>query len=389
MVRFLIRKYIKNYENTQDRTVRAAYGTLAGVLGMVCNFLLFGIKLFAGIVTGSIAVTSDAFNNLSDMGASVVSVISAKLSNQRPDADHPYGHGRYEYIASLFVAAMILMVGIELLKSSVDKIRNPTEVHLAILPLILLCVSVAIKVWMFFFNRYIGREIDAPVLRATAADSLNDAISTGAVIITTVIGTFLPFAIDGYVGIFVCLLIFKAGLGIMKETIDLLLGRAPDKELVARIGEIVTSGEGIIGIHDLIVNDYGPGRCIASVHAEIPAKANIIRAHEIIDALEMRISEELGVIMVIHMDPVITDDPHINALREWVTAAVSGVDESYTMHDFRITEGEERINLIFDVAVPVGTPEKKITADLDVLKKAIRAKDSRYAAVIAVDTYVP
>ena len=389
MVSFLIRKFIKNHENTQDRTVRSAYGTLAGILGMICNFLLFGIKLFAGITTGSIAVTSDAFNNLSDMGASVVSVISAKLSNQRPDADHPYGHGRYEYIASLFVAAMIVMVGIELLKSSVEKILHPTEVTVALLPLLLLCASVAIKVWMFFYNRDIGNRVDAPVLRATAADSLNDALSTGAVIVTTVVGTFLPFSIDGYVGIFVCLLIFKAGLGIMKETVDLLLGRAPDKELVARIGEIVTSGEGIIGIHDLIVNDYGPGRCIASVHAEIPAKANIIRAHEIIDALEMRISEELGVIMVIHMDPVITDDPHINALREWVTAEITAIDESFSMHDFRITEGEERINLIFDVAVPVGTPEKKIAADIDALKAAIRAKDARYAAVIAVDTYVP
>lgn len=389
MLAFLIKKFVKNSADTQNREVRAAYTTLAGVLGMVCNFVLFALKLGVGAFSGSIAIISDAFNNLSDMGASVVSIASAKLSNQRPDADHPYGHGRFEYIASLFVAVMILIVGFELGKSSVMKIIEPTAVRLSPVPMLLLCLSVPVKLWMYGYNRSISRRIHSPVLKAAATDSLGDALSTAAVIVCTALGTLLPFSPDGYVGVLVCLLIFKAGLGILKETVDLLLGSAPDKELVARIEQIVTSGDGIIGIHDLIVNDYGPGRCIASVHAEVPANANIVRAHEVIDELEVRIREETGTVMVIHLDPVELDNPLVNDLRERVHSIVAEVDADYSMHDFRITEGEERINLIFDVAVPVDTPAEKIRRDVEEIARLVAEQDGRCRCVISLDTYVP
>ena len=389
MTEFLIRRFVRNYEQTSDRSVRASYCTLAGILGILCNFFLFLIKLVVGGLLGSIAVTSDAFNNLSDMGSSAVSVVSARLSNQRPDAEHPFGHGRFEYIASLFVGVLILLVSYELARSSIDKILHPEPVQFALVPVIILALSVLVKVWMFAYNRSIARRIDSPVLRATASDSINDVISTSAVILCTVIGCFLPFSIDGYVGALVSLLILRAGIGVLRETIGLLLGGAPDPALCRRIEELLRTGEGIVGVHDLIVHDYGPGRIFASVHAEVPATGNLIRSHEIIDGLEQRIFAELGIIIVIHTDPIVTDDPHVEELRAATADALCGIDPAYRFHDFRITEGDDHLNLIFDVAVPISEKAEATKEKLARLTDALRQYDRRISCVIHTDTYIP
>lgn len=389
MTRFLISRLIPNWQNTGDKNVRTAYCTLAGCLGILCNFFLFLVKLIIGGMLGSIAVTSDAFNNLSDMGSSAVSVISAKLSGRDPDAEHPFGHGRFEYVASLFVGVIILIVGFELGKTSVEKILHPEPMTFAWLPVIILALSVLVKVWMFLYNRYMGKCIDSPVLRATASDSINDVISTSAVILCTVVGAFLPFSIDGYVGVAVSLLILWAGIGVLRETVGLLLGGAPDPETVRHITDVLREGEGIVGIHDLIVHDYGPGRCIASVHAEVPADCDVIRAHEIIDALEQRIRNELGILMVIHMDPIVTDDPRVNELRDRVGSVLSQIDPAYSFHDFRITDGVDHKNLIFDVEVPITEAADVRAEKIDRVKKTFSAYDPRIACVISVDTYIP
>lgn len=304
MIKLIIRKFVRNYKNVEDKEVREAYGVLAGILGIICNFFLFGLKLTVGLIINSIAVISDAFNNLSDMGTSVITILGAKLSNRPPDQEHPHGHGRYEYIASLVVSFVIFGVGIELLRNSFGKIIHPDKVVFNLTLIIILLCSILIKVWMFSYNRYIGKIIDSCVMRATAYDSLNDVYATSGVILGTVIGNFVNFPVDGVMGLIISGLIIYTGFNTAKDSVHLLLGASPDPEVIEKINKLVLENKNIKGIHDLKIHDYGPGRVTASIHAEVSDNVNIVDIHSEIDKIEMKVKEELGIDMVIHMDPV-------------------------------------------------------------------------------------
>jgi cation diffusion facilitator family transporter len=304
LIRLIIKKFIKNSENVNDKDVREAYGVLSGVLGIMCNMLLFTIKLVVGFVMNSIAVISDAFNNLSDLGTSIIAIFGAKLSNRPPDEEHPHGHGRYEYIATLVVSFIIFAVGLKLLGSSFDKILRPQKVMFSAVSIIILLISVLLKVWMFSYNRYIGKLINSSVNRAAASDSINDVYATVGIILGTLIGRFADFPVDGLMGLIISGLIILTGFNTAKDSVDLLLGAVPDPEIIKRINELVLSGKNIKGTHDLKVHDYGPGRITASIHAEVSEDANIVEIHTEIDNIELKVKEELGIDMVIHMDPV-------------------------------------------------------------------------------------
>lgn len=386
MIKLIIRKYIKDSENVTDSCVRARYGILGGILGVICNLILFGIKLTAGLLMNSIAVISDAVNNLSDTGSSLVTIIGTKLSSGIPDKEHPYGHGRMEYISSLIIAFIIELAGFELLKSSFGKILHPEKVDFDPVIIIILSLSVLIKLWMFSYNRYMGRITGSSVLSAAASDSLNDVISTAAIILSTVIGEITSFPIDGYAGFAVSLLIMRSGIDIARSTIDRLIGSPPDKELTDKIKCILTETEGITGVHDLIIHDYGPGRIMASAHAEVSDTADIVEIHEIIDETENRILTELGVEIVLHTDPVSTLNEKVRFYRSAVEKIVSEENPLCSIHDFRITDGKNRINLIFDLAIPFDIPPAERVKHIENIKKAAEEKFPEASAVIKVDT---
>lgn len=385
MIKLLIKRFIPNYLQTQDRVVRERYSVLGGALGIVCNTFLFALKLIIGTLMGSLAITSDAFNNLSDMGSSLVAIIGAKMSNRRPDKEHPFGHGRIEYVSALIVSFLIMMVGLELLRGAFDKILHPelTQFHLGLT--VILVLSVLVKVWMFLYNRYIGRTIQSGVMLAAASDSLNDVAATSAVIVSTVIGQLFRWPIDGYISFAVALLVMYTGFGIAKDTVTLLLGKAPDPQMVREIEDMVLSYDGIVGVHDLIVHDYGPGRTIATVHAEVPDDADVVKIHEIIDRAEQEIFQALNIHMVIHMDPITVNNQRTDALKAMVTGILSAIDPALSIHDFRITDGENRINLIFDMVVPYGYTPKQQEALVENLKEQIARRDPRCCCVIQVD----
>lgn len=304
MIKPIIKRFIKDYKNTSDTYVREAYGVLAGILGIICNLVLFSVKMAVGLFIDSIAVISDAFNNLSDMGASLVGIFGAKLSNLPPDKEHPHGHGRSEYIASLVVSFIIFAVGLQILRSSVEKIIAPRSVLFSPISIAILFTSISIKLWMFSYNRYISRAINSGVNRAVARDSLNDAVATGAVIAGTVLERYVNFSIDGLLGVAISLMIIYTGFGIAKDSVDLLLGPSPDPELVDSIKSLVLKGKRIKGVHDLVVHDYGPGRVIASIHAEVSDTLDIVDIHSEIDEIERKVENQLGIDIVIHLDPV-------------------------------------------------------------------------------------
>ena len=304
MIKIFIKKFVKNYDQTHDIGVRKAYGTLGGILGILCNLFLFAIKFLVGYAINSIAVISDAFNNLSDMASSVVGLFGARLSGKNADKEHPFGHGRAEYISSLIVAFLIILVGFELLRDSSAKIIHPEKIILSGGMLLLLLLSIVIKLWMFSYNRYMGRLIDAPILLAAAKDSLSDVIATSAVILSTIAARYTAFPIDGIVGIVVSVLVMYTGYGVAKDTIDKLMGRSAGEELVQEITSRVLRGKNVLGMHDLMIHDYGPGHTIASVHAEVPDNLSLVEVHTVIDQIEHNIFEELGVDIVIHMDPI-------------------------------------------------------------------------------------
>jgi len=305
LIKYIIRKFIKDYQNVNNVHVRESYGILSGVMGISCNLFLFLLKLFVGLYINSIAVISDAFNNFSDFGSSLITILGAKFSSRPPDRGHPHGHGRYEYIASLVVSFMIFMVGLQIVRSSIDKIINPEDVQLNTLSIIILLVSVSVKIWMFHYNKYIGKIINSSVNKAAAYDSLNDAIATGTVLIATTAGKYVDFPmIDGLIGLTISLLIIYTGFKIARDSVNLLLGSSPDPELIEKINTLVLKGKYIKGTHDLKVHDYGPGNIIASIHAEVSDDVNIVDVHSEIDNIEKEIKKELGVNIVIHMDPV-------------------------------------------------------------------------------------
>lgn len=304
MIKFIIKRFIKNYQDIDDINVREDYTVLSGTLGIINNLILFFVKLIIGLVINSIAVISDAFNNLSDMGTSIVTIFGAKLSNRPPDREHPYGHGRFEYIASLVVSFIIFAVGLQLLRSSFNKVINPQEVMFSWTSIIILLASISIKLWMFSYNKYIGKQIDSSINRAIAYDSLNDVLSTSAVVVGTIIGNYVIFPIDGFLGIVISIIIIYSAFTIAKDSVHLILGPAPDPKTIEDINFIVLAGNGIKGTHDLIVHDYGPGRISASIHAEVSDNVNIVEIHNEIDKIEKEIKSKLGISIVIHMDPI-------------------------------------------------------------------------------------
>lgn len=333
---------------------RSAYGKLCGVVGIFLNILLFAGKFIAGMISNSIAITADAFNNLSDAGSSLVTLIGFKLAEQKPDSDHPFGHGRMEYLSGLVVSAVILMMGFELVKDAIDKILHPTEVEFSVVVLGILIASILIKCYMAFYNFSYGKRFESGTLKATATDCLSDCVSTSVVLLATLIGHFTDVQIDGFCGIAVGILIFVAGINAAKETLSPLLGEAPDPEFVEQIEEMVLNfdEESIIGIHDLIVHDYGPGRRIISLHAEVPAEGDMVALHDVIDNLEMKFREELSCLTTIHMDPVVTTDERVTELKGKCIELVKGIGEKLSLHDFRVVFGDTHTNMIFDVVVP-------------------------------------
>ena len=384
MIEFLARVFIRHRDGLSPSALRQAYGQLCGAVGIGLNLLLFAGKLFAGTISGSIAITADAFNNLSDAGSSVVTLLGFRLAGRKPDPEHPFGHGRMEYISGLAVAGLILLMGVELGKSSLKKILSPEEIVSSPLVLAILAVSVAVKLYMFYYNRSIGKKIKSAAMSATATDSLSDAVSTTAVLIATLVGQFTGLNIDGWVGLLVALFILFSAYKAAKETLSPLLGQTPDPEFVDRIEQIVLSYPEVLNIHDLIVHDYGPGRVMISLHAEVSADGDLLQLHDVIDNAEHRLKKELGCMAVIHMDPIITNDAHTDALRMAVAEKVKAIDPRLTIHDFRTVSGPTHTNLIFDVVVPY---DVKLTAD-EVRRRIgalVKELDENYFAVVQVD----
>jgi len=385
MIRLLTRLFIKNSGDVKNPAVRAQYGVLGGVLGIILNMILFVIKLIIGSAISSIAIVSDAFNNLSDIGSSAVTLIGAKLSNQRPDKEHPFGHGRIEYICSLIVAFIIVSVGLELVKSSFGKIVNPVLPIYNPIMLMILALSVLMKLWMFFATRFLGTRIDSDVLKATAADNLSDVFATGAVILSVALCKFLPPVTDGIAGLVVAALICLTGIKLAWKTIGTLLGASPDPALKSTIRETLLSNPEILGIHDLMIHDYGPGRTLASVHAEVSSEKSAIMLHEIIDELETKILNTTGVETVIHTDPILVGCEKTDATKKAVHAIIKSINPELDMHDFRMTDGENRINLIFDLEVPFTLSESEQKETVKSLREKLQEENPKYQAVIRLD----
>ncbi|MDY4788258.1 MAG: cation diffusion facilitator family transporter [Bacilli bacterium] len=384
MIKFIIKKTIKDCENVTNNDVRQNYTILGGVLGIICNLFLFIVKLTSGIFLNSIAIISDAFNNFSDMGSSIVALVGAKMSSLKPDKEHPFGHGRFEYISSFIVSFIIIYVGIELFRNSLDKIINPSEVNFSWIIFIILCLSVLVKVWMYSYNKYMGKKTNNPILKATAQDSLNDVISTSVVIVSLLIMNYVTFPLDGIMGVIVSILILKSGYDIAKETISLLLGEKPSKELVESIERIILSHNEIIGIHDLLVHDYGPGRVFASCHAEVLDTFNITKAHEVIDYIEEEINRKLNIIMVIHMDPISLNNEKLNIAKETIKEVIRQYG-NIDGHDYRLVDGENQINIIFDLVIPFDETKDSIDKIIDEIKEKLKEKDNRYNLVIKIE----
>ncbi len=347
-----IRLFVKKPDMVNDTAVRTAYGKLAGGVGIAANAVLFLFKLIAGILSGSVAIVADAFNNLSDAGSSIVTLIGFRLSDAPADAEHPFGHGRVEYLSALTVAALIMLAGFELASSAFQKILHPTVSEFSWLTNVILITAIVVKLWMAHFNRSIGKRIHSHALFAAATDSRNDVICTAVVLVSAVFTEITAIPVDGYVGVAVAVFVIWAGFSIMRETISPLLGEAPSPELVEDIRRIVLSQDGVVGIHDLIVHNYGPGRCLVSLHAEVPAHGDILHSHEQIDTIERLLMQELNVMSCIHMDPVDTENEEVAALKVLTETVLGDIDAALSLHDFRVVFGEERTNVIFDVVVP-------------------------------------
>ena len=348
---FLVKKFVKGYQNTTNSKVRTAYGKLAGMVGIVCNVILFIMKIVVGTLSGSVSITADAVNNLSDASSSIVSLMGFKMSDKPADEEHPYGHGRFEYLSGLLVAVLIIVIGVELFRGSLDKILNPSKVEFSLVTVGVLVFSVALKLWMSLFNYKLGKKINSSTLKATGADSRNDVIATTAVLISAVVSYFSGFELDGWMGIAVSIFIMYSGIGIVKETLNPLLGKAPDAEFVKEIRDKILSYEGVLGTHDLLVHDYGPGRLFASVHVEMAAEADPLESHEMIDTIERDFYAE-GLHLIVHFDPIVTSDERVTTLRYWLSEQVGKIDGNLSIHDLRIVPGVKQTNVIFDCVVP-------------------------------------
>ena len=383
MTNFLIKLFVKD-KNVKDPKVRTKYGTLSSLTGIVVNFILSITKVVIGIISNSMSIISDGLNNITDAGSSVITMIGFKMSQKKVDDDHPWGHGRMEYIAAFIVDMLIVLVGIELFKSSIDKIINPVMPDISTITITILVIAIIAKLWLFFFYNKIAKTINSEAIKGNAYDSISDVISTFVVLMSAIVAKFANISIDGYVSILVSIFILFTGFKALKETVDILLGSKPDPELVKGIEEFTKKYDMIVGIHDMMIHDYGPGRKIVSFHAEVPANSDICLAHDIIDQMEQDIYEEFNCITTIHMDPIEVDDEEINKMRDITEKIVKEINENYSIHDFRMTNGGGRINLIFDLVIP---REEKV--DKDKLKTQVQQKihsqNTKYYAVPKVE----
>lgn len=384
MITLLSKIFIKNREKIDDPSVRNAYGSLCGVMGIILNIVLFALKFFAGIISGAVSVMADAFNNLTDAGSSVITLIGFRMSGQKPDKDHPFGHGRIEYVAGFIVSLIILLVGFELAKTSIEKIVEPAAIEFSVIAVIILACSVACKAYMAFYNFKIGNRLSSAAMRATATDSLSDCIATAVVLVCLLISRFAGVNLDAYCGLAVSAFVLFSGLRSAKETVDPLLGTPPTKELIDDICTIVHSHGNVEGIHDLIVHDYGPGRMMISLHAEVPADADLLETHDMIDNIEKELREKLGCDAVIHMDPIVTNDERTREVHDKVAALVTCIDQRLTIHDFRMVEGPTHTNVIFDVVIPfeIKKSDDEIRKSIETIVKTI---DKNYYSVVNID----
>ncbi len=385
MTELLVRKFIKNYEQTENLQVRTHYGLLAGIVGICCNLVLFAAKLLTGVFINSISVMADAFNNLSDAASSIIGFVGVKMAEKPADADHPFGHGRIEYIAAFIVAFIVIQVGFSLFKTSVGKILHPEELAFSLVSVFILLLSIGVKLWMAVFNRTLGKRINSTVLLATSADSLGDVAATSATILSIVVFGIWHVNIDGIVGLIVSVLVMIAGLNIAKDTLAPLIGEAIDPHVYEEITNFVESYEGIVGSHDLIVHNYGPNRSMASIHAEVPRDVDVEVSHEIIDRIEREAGRQLGIFLVIHMDPIETKDVRVQELRELAKEVVSGLDSRLKLHDFRVVDGTKRINLIFDLVVPRDYTKQMQDALKQQVNQKIHERDSKCYCVITTE----
>ena len=385
MINFLVKRFVKDYENVENAKVRTAYGMLASILGICCNLFLFSSKLFAGFLVNSISVMADAFNNLSDAASSIIGFVGVRMAEKPADEEHPFGHGRMEYIAAFMVAFLVVQVGFSLLKTAVEKILHPETLSFSLFSVGILVLSVLIKLWMASYNRKLGKKINSTVMMATAADSLGDVGATSATIVSLLVFRFFHINIDGIIGLVVSVLVLIAGINIAKDTLAPLLGEAIDPEVYKKISDFVESYDGIIGSHDLIVHNYGPSRSMASIHAEVPSKVDIETSHAVVDQIERDALEKLGIFLVIHMDPVETDNELAAILKEMAIDVILHLDSRLTLHDFRIAQSPARINLIFDLVVPRDyTRQMREELTRQVCEK-VRERDRRCACIVTVE----
>ena len=384
MTNFLVRTFVRDYEDTENARVRMAYGRLSGIVGIVCNCVLFLGKLLAGTISGSVSITADAVNNLSDASSSVISLLGFKMASKPADPEHPYGHARYEYLSGLVISVLILLVGFEVLRSGVEKILHPETVAFSWLAVGILAASILVKLWMAFFNRRLGREIHSETLHASAADSRNDVITTSAVLCAMLISHYAHINLDGYMGAAVALFILYSGVGLVQDTISPLLGRAPDPETVRSIHDRILTYPGVLGTHDLMIHDYGPGRQFASVHVEMAAEENILESHDVIDNIERDFLTRDGLHLIVHLDPIVTADSEVGELRRWLAGQVHEIDPTLSIHDLRLVPGPTHTNVIFDCVIP-----PKFRMSRAEVCAAIRArvteKYPNYHCVITVD----
>ncbi len=384
MTELLLRLFVRDYRNTSSPSVHSAIGKLAGVTGIACNILLFLGKFAAGLLSGSVSVIADAVNNLSDASSSLVTLLGFRMAQQPADRDHPYGHARYEYLSGLVVAALILLIGADLAKSSLEKILHPAEVEFSAVTFSILLCSMAVKIWMSIFFASLGKRICSTTLRATSVDSRNDVIASAAVLAGCLVNYFLGVNIDGWVGLAVAVFILYSGVSIAKETVSPLLGKRADPELVEKISSLVLDHDKILGIHDLLVHDYGPGQCFASLHAELSAEEDPLVCHDIIDDIECEILEKLNVHLVIHYDPVVQNDEEWNGMRSTVDEIIRGIDPRLSMHDFRMVRGATQTKLVFDLAVPYAMADRRRELK-EQIEKELSRRGKKYLTVIRFD----
>ena len=384
MVTILSRLLIKNYQEYTNPVVRRAYGVLAGAVGIILNILLFIGKYVAGLFSCSVSIMADAFNNLSDAGSSFITMLGFQLAGKEPDPQHPFGHGRMEYVSGLAVSVLIIVMGVEVFTTSIQKIFHPAHMELSILTMLILFASIAVKVYMSFYNRIYGKKLDSSAMKATATDSLSDCISTAVVLMSMLVYQFLHINLDGWSGLVVAIFILIAGVNSARDTLSPLLGEAPDEELVREIEQTVMEYQDVVGVHDMVVHNYGPGRMMISLHAEVPGNMDIYQLHDTIDLVELDIKQKFQCEAVIHMDPIATDDEQVMSLRQEVGELVKLYDDALTIHDFRVVTGPTHTNLIFDVVVPQGykKSDKEISTEI---AKRINQKWNNYFAVIKME----